>query len=318
MIRTGFLFIALLLICSVAQGQVGRRLNDAAKNAAEKAATKHAEKKVEEAVTKAIEDGIEAGNKGLEEADKAIEKAIIEAEESGIEIEIPAEETTKTTSAPKPKPVADIPAKPWSKSMQNVFFPSKKGQTFIYANLNDKGKTDSYTKQVISKVEGNVDNMAITYLSEALDKDRKSITDPPLEVEVTINVIHGVVVFDGSSFAAPGSEGLIEIEGDNILLPSTLAVGEKLKDVKFVMILNMGFKIRTNVLIKDQECLAIEEVTVSAGKFKCHKVTQTTVVGKVTQKIIDWYAPGVGSVKQETYNDKGKLQSSKTLYSIEN
>jgi hypothetical protein len=101
-------------------------------------------------------------------------------------------------------------------------------------------------------------------------------------------------------------------------MPSTLSLGEKLKDVNYVMTVNMGFKIRTEVSITNQECLAIEDVTVPAGTFKCHKVTQTSKVRKTITKTITWYAPGIGTVKSETYNDKNKLQSSTALYSVDN
>jgi hypothetical protein len=36
--------------------------------------------------------------------------------------------------------------------------------------------------------------------------------------------------------------------------------------------IDIGFKIRTEISLTDQEYLAIEDVTVPAGSFKCHKV----------------------------------------------
>ena len=53
---------AFLLLCSATNGQVGRRLQDAATGAAERAATRQTEKRTEQAVDKAI-DGVLDGNK---------------------------------------------------------------------------------------------------------------------------------------------------------------------------------------------------------------------------------------------------------------
>jgi hypothetical protein len=164
--------------------------------------------------------------------------------------------------------------------------------------------------------------MTIQYVTQALDKNRKPANDPPLEVSFSVTVKNGVVEMDMKSFAAAGTEGLVEIEGDNLSIPSTLAPGKKLPDVTFTMTVNLGIKIRTEVSLTDQECLAIESVTVPAGTYTCHKVTQTgnaTVMRKtVTTKTFTWYAPGIGTVKSEVYDDKGKLQASTELVAIEN
>ena len=202
---------------------------------------------------------------------------------------------------------------------QDIFFPTKQGMSLVYANLDAKGKVDSYTRQTIRNVEGSGNNLSVTYVGQSLDKNRKPVSD--LEVPLTVTVNNGVVEWDMKSFAAPGTEGLIEIEGDKMRLPSNLSPGDKLDDAKFTMTLNMGLKIKTDMTITNQQCLAIEDVTVPAGTFKCHKVTQTgtaTVMRKTTTtKTISWYAPGIGTVKSESYNDKDKLQSSTVLEAIE-
>ena len=205
---------------------------------------------------------------------------------------------------------------------QNTFFPTKAGIVLTYVNKDAKGKANSYVRQTIKTVEGSGDNFSITYVGEALDKNQKSLSDPPLEVPYTVTVHNGVVEWDMKSFAAPGTEGFIEIEGDKIRIPSTLSPGDKLDDAKFTMTMNMGFKIKTEVAITGQQCLAIEDVTVAAGTFKCHKVTQTstaTVMRKTTTtKTVSWYAPGIGTVKNETYDAKDKLTGSMELIEIKN
>jgi arginine deiminase len=82
--------------------------------------------------------------------------------------------------------------------------------------------------------------------------------------------------------------------------------------------MDMGFiKMDTVMKMTDGKCLAIENVTVPAGTFKCHKITQTTTtstmgVNDVTRTIY-WYAPAIGAVKTEIYDNKDKLSSSSVL-----
>ena len=204
---------------------------------------------------------------------------------------------------------------------QNQFFPSKEGLVLLYANIDAKGKVDSYTRQTISKVEGSGNNLSVTYVGQVLDKNRKPTSD--IEIPFTVNIVNGVVEWDMKSFVSvtPETEAFIQIEGDKLRIPSSLSPGDKLDDVKFTMTLNMGIRIRTEISLTDQQCLAIEDVTVPAGTFKCHKVTQTstaTVMRRTTTtKTISWYAPNIGTVKSEVYDEKNKLSSSIELHAIE-
>jgi len=204
---------------------------------------------------------------------------------------------------------------------QNIFFPSKEGMVLLYANLNARGNVDGYTRQTISKVEGSGNNMSITYVSQALDRNRRPANDFQIPFTVTIN--NGVVEWDMKNFVniTPETANFIEIEGDKLRIPSSLSPGDKLPDVKFTMTLNIGLRVRTEISLTEQQCLAIEDVTVPAGTFKCHKVTQTsaaTVMRRTTTtKTISWYAPDIGTVKTENYDDRDRLQSSMELHALE-
>jgi hypothetical protein len=203
---------------------------------------------------------------------------------------------------------------------QNIFFPTKEGTKLVYASLNAKGKVESHTKQTVLKVEGTENNMVISYVSQILDKNRKPMSEFPMEVPLSVTIADGALVLDMKTYAAPGTEGFIEIEGDKLKIPSTLAPGDRLEDVNFILTVNMGFKIKTEVLLTDQQCLAVEDVIVPAGTFKSYKITQTnhgTVMGRtVVTTMITWYAHGVGIVKTENYDKKNKLQSSMELIEI--
>ena len=203
---------------------------------------------------------------------------------------------------------------------QKVFFPTQEGVKLTYANMDDKGKVHSYSLQTVQKVEGSGDNMTIRSVSELLDKNRKPNKNP-VEVSHTIVIKDGLTEMDSKSFAASGTEHLVEIEGDKVRIPSSLAPGVKLDDANFTLTVNVGIKLRTEIALTEQACTAIEDITVTAGAFTCYKVTQTsaaTIMRKtVVTKTLTWYVPDIGPVKTENYNDKGKLTSIIELYSIE-
>ena len=203
---------------------------------------------------------------------------------------------------------------------QNMFFPTKEGMILEYANLNNRGRADSYTRQTIQSVQGSGDNLTVSYVSQAFDRNRRPTAT--VEIPYSVTISNGVVELDMKSFAAAGTEGLIEIEGDKLRIPSTLSPGVKLDDVNFTLTVNMGFRIRTEISLTEQECLAIEEITVPAGTFNCYKVTQTSAATAMrrtmTTKTITWYAHGIGTVKSETYDARNRLTSSMELQSVEN
>jgi hypothetical protein len=203
---------------------------------------------------------------------------------------------------------------------QNTFFPTKAGLVQLYERKNGSGKTEGFTKQTIQNVEGSGSNMTVSYVAEILDKNRKP-SNPPIEMPMKVVIKNGVVILDmnqmflGSQKTSPMK---MEITGMPMELPNNLQAGQSLKDADVTMSLDMGImKMKTVMKMTDGKCLAIEDVTVPAGTFKCHKITQTvttTVMGRTTTgRTVSWYAPGIGTVKNESYDSKDKLQSSMEL-----
>ncbi len=205
-------------------------------------------------------------------------------------------------------------------SAQNSFFPTKAGTVQVYANKNAKGKADSYSRQTVQDVEGSGSNMSISYVLELLDKNQKP-SDPPVEVPCKVTIKDDVVFMDMNQVFAgqmKDQQMKMEVTGVPMELPNNMQPGQSLKDADMTMTIDMTImKMKTVMKMTDGKCLAIEDVTVPAGTFKCHKITQTvtTTVMKrdVTARTVSWYAPGVGTVKTETYNDKDKLQGSTEL-----
>ena len=204
---------------------------------------------------------------------------------------------------------------------QNTFFPTKAGLVQVYEHKNDKGKTEGFTQQTIKNVEGSGSNMTISYVAENLDKNRKPLSNPSVEIPYKVIIKDDVMTLDMNQMFTnlpQDTRAAVEITGVPMELPGDLQPGQPLKDANMAMTMDMGImKMKTEMKMTDGKCLGIEEVTVPAGTFECHKITQTvtTTIMKrpVVTRTVSWYAPGTGVVKTESYDEKDKLQSSTEL-----
>jgi len=106
---------------------------------------------------------------------------------------------------------------------------------------------------------------------------------------------------------------------ENINVPGNMRVGDKLPDAHMDMKVSMG-----NVTVTDMKLVtrnriveARESITTPAGTFDCFKITYETAIDtrvmginrKSLSKGVEYYAPGVGNVRSEYYDDRGRLQS---------
>ena len=205
---------------------------------------------------------------------------------------------------------------------QNTFFPTRAGMTMLYANQNAKGKAQSYVRHTIRNVEGSGNNLTISYVMESFDSKMKSQGS---EVPCKVVINDGVVTLDMNSMFIDQMKTpdlKVEITGVPMELPGNLQPGQRLKDADMTMTIDMGvMRMQTNIKITDSRCEAIEDVTVRAGTFRCHKVTQTVTTTVMRREIVattvSWYAANVGTVKTETFNNKNKLTGRMELMSMD-
>jgi len=200
------------------------------------------------------------------------------------------------------------------------FFPSKAGTVLAYANNDAKGNIQGYLVLTIKDVKGSGKNMTITYVANVLDKNRKPLKNAPGEQILQVVIKDNVVIMDINQMipAQMKEQGVkIKITGTPMELPDNLKPGQSLKDSKITMTMDLGVMKMNTVVKTEGKCLAIEDVRVPAGTFKCHKINQkitTTAMNRDTvSTTIGWYAPNIGTVKTETYDDKNKLISTSVL-----
>ena len=309
--------ITFSVMCGNVNAQLDR-INRAVQRGAERAVEKKAEEKAEQTVSKEIDKGFDKAEaeraKGEAEAEKALNKAAEALEEAQKNQE---EADAQIAAIPDEIPkVSDTPYTP--SESEFTFFAMKKGAVQVFVSKYAKGKITSQSRNTVKAITGDKNAFAIDYQSEALDdKGKPADKDNPLILNYRVVIKDGLMYLDmkGLFGAMEGIEG-VQASGTAVKIPSNLAVGQSIDDAKVGV--KIGF-MNCLVVMTEGKCLAIEDVKVEAGTFKCYKVSQktnSTVMGfKSEGTTITWYAKGVGAVKTETYDKKGKLLSSQELKS---
>ena len=207
---------------------------------------------------------------------------------------------------------------------QKTFFPTKEGTVLVYKSFDKKDKLTNTLRYTIKHVTINGRNMDITYLCESTDPNEK----PVFKDEITIHQKGDILYMDMSNFinkAAFKKEGEIpadiQITGNNMEIPMNPKVGVQLPDANVEMALKIGFiNMKMSALITNRKVEAIESVTVKAGTFESYKFTsdvKSAAMGfQVNSSSIAWYVKGIGMVKTESYDKKGKLQSHMELVEL--
>ncbi len=106
----------------------------------------------------------------------------------------------------------------------------------------------------------------------------------------------------------------VQASGTAMKIPNNLSVGQTLPDASAKV--KIGF-INCTAVMTEGKVVAEESISTEAGTFRCYKVSQKTsasVMGIKTEgTTITWYAKGVGAVKTETIDNKGKLIQTQEL-----
>lgn len=193
-----------------------------------------------------------------------------------------------------------------------------------------KGKESgklTYTIRDVSKA-GNTTTASFT--SEMVDEKGKSLSKGSGKYKCT----GGVLLID-ARVAMPQEQMAaykdMEVKADEVFIeyPASFSGGENLKDVNLKMdIVNKGATFSTITLEEsNRKVEGKESVTSPAGTWDCWKITydgrfRATIGGPtgigipVNFKSTEWFAPGFGIVKTESYNKNGKLMGSTLITAV--
>ncbi|MDH3699389.1 MAG: DUF3108 domain-containing protein [Flavobacteriaceae bacterium] len=194
-----------------------------------------------------------------------------------------------------------------AQSSCSTYYPFDEGTTFQITSYNKNDKKAAVIDYVVK--ESNGDSAILAY--EMLDDKGKLV----MNSEYGISCEEDGISIDFNSLAAPGvleqyKDMEVDISGTNLLLPNKLSTGQSLPDANMLMNIKMPpVNMKMTVDILNRKVEGKETVTTSAGTFDCYVISYTheSKMGmKITGNGKEWIAEGVGMVKSESYNKKGK------------
>lgn len=198
------------------------------------------------------------------------------------------------------------------------YYPLTEGVQFQMTTYTNKNKIASVVDYKVKDVKSTANGETAIFLTTVKDDKDKVI----MQSETGISCSGEVVSMDFTSLVSPMlmeqyKDMELEMSGTNLDLPNNLSVGQELPEADLQMNMNMGgISMNMNIHILNRKVAGAETVTTPAGTFDCVVITYDTEMKmgmKQKSSAKQWMAEGVGVVKQENYNKKGKVMGSSLL-----
>lgn len=197
----------------------------------------------------------------------------------------------------------------------NDYYVMEQGTEWTYENINGKGKSVGKNQQKVTAFEKTSTGFNATIHSVFTDDKGKNAMEGDLEMKCS----NGTMTIDMRKFLpeeqlkAFGSYEM-QIESENLELPSRLSVGQSLKDGSInLSAVGSPMAMTMSVKITERKVVGKESITTPAGTFDCFKITSkstsSTKMGiSMTFEFTttEWMAEKVGLVKSESLDKKGK------------
>lgn len=189
-------------------------------------------------------------------------------------------------------------------------------ETATVKNVTKEGselKAQYYAKIVTNKAKNNTSYTLLNWTYDGTN----TVCDEDLMYGVYIDSDS-----DPSKYSETYRQALQEdrkFKGNNrFTLSNDAKGGQSMPDRSYQLLVGV---LKNEINISGAAYMGTEEVKTTAGTFQCLKVSylkRTKVVVKTTTlRVTEWYAKGIGLVKSEAYDTKGKLDSRILLVKIE-
>jgi hypothetical protein len=198
----------------------------------------------------------------------------------------------------------------------------EEGVRMEYTLYNKKGKADGTQWQEFRSVRETGEGLEAEVHMGFTDAKGKN----PYEMSYTMTCDGNVIRIDYESLLSAQmmeqyGEMEAEITGTDIEWPTQMEAGMTLPDAGVNMKINMGaMNMNMEVEMTNRKVEKKETVTVPAGTFECYVIYSDNrskmMMANKNFPSRTWISEGVGMVKSESYNGKGKLLNSMVLSSI--
>jgi hypothetical protein len=202
------------------------------------------------------------------------------------------------------------------------YFNLSEGMVFGYQNLDAKGKVTSTTRTTCLSIDKAGASTIYKLKSDFVDAKNSN----PSTRELEMRCEDGKFYLDMQNLIDPKSmeafKGMeISVDASDMVYATGLAAGQSLPDANInVSAASGGITVlNLSINITNRKVVGTESVTVPAGTFDCFKITydvETKMMFKVNATVTEYVNMGVGNVKTETYDKKGKLAGTTLLVEV--
>ena len=203
-----------------------------------------------------------------------------------------------------------------------IYIPSDVGTELHYQMTNAKGKIQGiYSQKMISIKENGGETIYELLQTHKDPKDSEKII---IKDTISFRCKDNVFYIDMEKYLnqkqMEGFKGMeVKITTDDLIYPPNLSPGMTLKDGSINLEIGNGImNMTTNILNRKVD--ALENITTAAGTFKCYKISEDvqSKMGfiKVQLHNVAWIVKDIGTIRSESYNKKGKLDTVTELVKI--
>lgn len=203
------------------------------------------------------------------------------------------------------------------------YMPLEEGITYELTNYDRKGNEESVSRQTVSELEETDEGYKATISFVLADSKGKEMNQGSFGIECRGNSIFMDMsnMLDQSALEGMGDVE-VEMSGDGLEIPNNPSAGQSLPDGSIQMKTNTGAFGNFTMTLKviNRKVDGMETIETRAGTFDCVKISQETEVKSIVttrSKSTTWYAKGIGMVKTESYNSKGKLMGTTVLTKLD-
>ena len=203
-----------------------------------------------------------------------------------------------------------------------IYIPSEVGTELHYEMKNAKGKiTGIYTQKMLSiKESGGETTFEMLQTHMDPKNSRKIVIQDTISFRCKDNVFYIDMEKYLNQKQMEGFKGMeIKIVTDDLIYPPNLSPGMTLNDGSISLEIGTGTMNMTTDII-NRKVVAHENITTPAGTFKCFKISEDvkSKMGfiKIQMQNVIWIVKDIGTIRSETYNKKGKLNSTTELIKI--
>jgi len=204
----------------------------------------------------------------------------------------------------------------YSQNTCEGYFPFEEGVFFQQTHYDAKGKVTTVSTSTIDLIEA-VDKGFKAQVRNSLVDDKGKVVSVG---NYNVECLDGVIRMDVNSMLNPSMTEAYQsmemtLSGDGFQIPGNLSVGQELpKGNTSIDVTSKGMPIMTMKFdVLDRKVEAKETIATPIGKYDCFRIRETVNYQAMflTRSFtnVSWYSKKVGMVRQETYDQKGKLSS---------